>query len=175
MGSDTEPGRGKVVFFLRNVRQEICVSCPQTKDATRAFIYWNPTPIFRREAAESRWRFTYTEGNAVCTKDAEGIARKLMCLDLSSNFLRSPKCFENLCVKGKKIKGPAYFLVLVQLVKWYETYPSFGHHTFYTHIPGILDVAFSCWGKNISRIPLVIHSGSKLDFNCFAHAAPCDW
>lgn len=117
MGSDTEPGRGKVVFFLRNVRQEICVSCPQTKDATRAFIYWNPTPIFRREAAESRWRFTYTEGNAVCTKDAEGIARKLMCLDLSSNFLRSPKCFENLCVKGKKIKGPAYFLVLVQLVK----------------------------------------------------------
>lgn len=71
----------------------------QMKDATRAFIY--RAHPFRREVAESRWSFAFTEGNSVRTKDAEGTTKWLMCLDLSSNFLRSPRCFENLHVGGK--------------------------------------------------------------------------
>lgn len=40
------------------------------KDATRTFVY--SVHPFRREAAESRWSFTFIVRNSVLTKNAEG-------------------------------------------------------------------------------------------------------
>lgn len=73
------------------------------KDTTRTFVY--SVHPFRREAAESRWSFTFIVRNSVLTKNAEGTTRSQVAdvLDLSSNFLRSSRGLGHLGVREKML------------------------------------------------------------------------
>lgn len=163
-------------FYLKNGRQGIqCVSCLCTNEGGNgAFISYATPPPLLGEKRPKAGGILLSLGNSVNIKDAEGSTKWLMCLDLSSNFLRSPRCHERLPIEGT---NAWYTQGLEKTCKIIEGSPCLwaSHGLHYARSPVVQMWPFlkvvGTTPQTSPRFPCY----SQTHLRCFAPAIPSAW